>query len=70
MGIQLRNYQDEAIAMLRQRLREGAKRLVLCAPTGAGKTELMMFMFDAFLDKRDNLMAQGADVRGKRALFI
>lgn len=36
--IQLRGYQADAIEALRQSIREGRKRLILCAGTGAGKT--------------------------------
>lgn len=36
--ITLRDYQANAIDALRQKIREGTKRLILCAGTGAGKT--------------------------------
>ena len=32
----LRPYQEKLINSLRQSLRQGNKRIVLCAPTGAG----------------------------------
>lgn len=36
--IELRDYQSTAIEALRQHIRQGRKRLILCAGTGAGKT--------------------------------
>jgi len=36
--IQLRDYQADAIEALRQSIRAGIKRIILCAGTGAGKT--------------------------------
>lgn len=36
--IRLRDYQAEAVEALRENIRQGRKRLILCAGTGAGKT--------------------------------
>ena len=36
--IELRDYQEESEERLRQGLREGHLRQILCAPTGSGKT--------------------------------
>ena len=33
----LRNYQDNAVKMVDQHWNEGVRRVMLCAPTGAGK---------------------------------
>jgi superfamily II DNA or RNA helicase len=36
MNIILREYQQEIIRALRDSIKQGNKRLVMCAPTGAG----------------------------------
>lgn len=54
----LRGYQEQAIDGLVSRIRAGARRLVLVAPTGAGKT----VMFSA--------MVARAVAKGKRALVL
>ena len=36
MQITLRNYQNKSISALRENIVKGNKRLILCAPTGAG----------------------------------
>ena len=56
--ITLRPYQEELIQGLRQAFMEGKKRLVLCAPTGAGKTITFTYM------------VQQAINRGKKCLII
>jgi superfamily II DNA or RNA helicase len=40
----LRPYQEKAIQMLRESIRKGFNRHILCAPTGAGKTVMFTFM--------------------------
>jgi superfamily II DNA or RNA helicase len=49
--IQLRKYQQQAIDDLRQALREGSKRPVLQAPTGAGKTVLAAALINMAREK-------------------
>ena len=39
---ELRPYQAESFDALRARIRSGDRRLLLCAPTGSGKTEIAM----------------------------
>lgn len=56
--IVLREYQLDAVEGLRIELRDGKKRLILCAPTGAGKTVLAA-----------HLLRQ-ADQKGGYALFL
>ncbi len=56
--IKLRKYQEETIASLRAQMVAGNKRLIMCAPTGAGKT--VMFSY----------MAKAALAKGKRILII
>lgn len=56
--IALRPYQLDAVEGLRIKLRDGDKRLILCAPTGAGKTVLAA-----------HLLKQ-ADHKGSYALFL
>ena len=47
----LREYQLELIESLRGKLKEGKKRLVMSAPTGAGKTVMFTFMVSQHLKK-------------------
>ena len=54
----LRPYQEDAINKLRAAFAQGHKRVILCAPTGAGKT----VMFSA--------IAQGSMQKGKRVMII
>ena len=42
--VQLRDYQNSLIAGLTEEMRQGKKRLILCAPTGAGKTVMFSHM--------------------------
>ena len=42
--IELREYQKNAIEQLRKSIAEENKRLILCAPTGAGKTVMFTYM--------------------------
>ena len=58
MKIQLREYQEEAIAALRNNIRRGVKWQILSSPTGSGKTEIAMSMI------------QSAIRRGKTVEFI
>ena len=57
-GIQLRGYQEGAIAKLRSTLARGARRVLLYSPTGSGKTEM------AFV------MVVGAVAKGRKVVFI
>ncbi len=56
--IQLRPYQAAAIEALRDRIRDGKRRLILCAGTGAGKTLTA------------GKLLKEADRKGSYALFI
>jgi len=56
--IELREYQNESVAKLRENITSNKKRNILCAPTGSGKT--VMFCF----------MTYNAVQRGKRVLII
>lgn len=56
--IQLRGYQDDAISALRDGVRQGMKRQVLVAPTGAGKTVIASHLL------------READRKGSYALFL
>jgi superfamily II DNA or RNA helicase len=39
MAIDLRSYQTEAVERARALLRAGHRRVLICAPTGAGRLE-------------------------------
>ena len=54
----LRDYQSEGLEMLRTALRCGHKRVVVCAPTGSGKTEMAMALI------------QAAQAKGSRVAFV
>lgn len=56
--IALRDYQADAIEALRAQIREGKRRLILCAGTGAGKT------------LTSGKLLQEADRKGSYSLFI
>jgi len=56
--IELRNYQNESVFELRKKILLKKKKLILCAPTGSGKT--VMFSF----------MCKNAVEKGKRTLII
>ena len=54
----LRPYQSKALEDLRESIRQGRRRLILCAPTGSGKTVAIAAMI------------QSAVAKGRCALFI
>lgn len=56
--IALRDYQADAIEALRAQIREGKRRLILCAGTGAGKT------------LTSGKLLQEADRKGSYSLFV
>lgn len=67
MKIELRPYQNKGVELLREKMKSGLKRLVLVAPTGAGKTVLFSFMTKSAVDRgkkvlilsdRDELLSQ------------
>ena len=47
----LRPYQTKAIDLMRTSIAEGKKRLILCSPTGSGKTVMFTFMVARALEK-------------------
>jgi len=49
--IQLRDYQEEIVNSLREEISKGHKRLILCAPTGAGKTIVFTYLAKNHIDK-------------------
>lgn len=52
----LRNYQTDSIEALRQNMREGHIRQVLVAPTGAGKSVMMLSMIKSAIEKGSRCM--------------
>lgn len=58
MNIELRPYQQQAFDRARQAIRDGAKRVLIVAPTGAGKTVL------------GSALMEMAAAKGNRASFV
>ena len=58
LTIDLRPYQLEAVEAARQAIREGARNILICAPTGAGKTVIGSYLINE------------ARLKGRRALFV
>lgn len=58
MKIDLREYQDDAIEQARQAIRNGAKNVLICAPTGGGKTVIASALIEANQSK------------GRRSAFV
>jgi superfamily II DNA or RNA helicase len=54
--MQLRPYQNEAIEKLRTSIANGNKRIILCAPTGAGKTVIFSEMCRSAIAKGKTVM--------------
>lgn len=58
MKVELRPYQAEAVEQARQALRNGAKNVLICAPTGAGKTVIASHLIEE------------SQAKGKRSAFV
>jgi superfamily II DNA or RNA helicase len=58
MKVELREYQKEAVEQARAAIRAGAKNVLICAPTGAGKTVI-----------GSHLISE-AESKGKRSCFV
>lgn len=54
--IELYEYQKEYIQALREQMKKGKKRVVLCAPTGSGKTVMFSFMVLEHIKKGGNVI--------------
>jgi superfamily II DNA or RNA helicase len=54
--MKLRQYQEDAVNELRQRIAKGQTRLVLCAPTGAGKTVIFSYIVNSAIQKGKKVM--------------
>ena len=74
--LSLWRFQEEAIDMLRVVLRSGKRRIILCAPTGSGKTEMAIHLIQEAQAKGSRVTlasygiehgyAQGINTRGRR----
>ncbi len=51
MKMILRNYQQKAIEQMRERIATGQNRLILCSPTGSGKTVIFSHLAKSALEK-------------------
>jgi len=49
--IELYDYQKQYIEQIREQMKQGNKRVVLCAPTGSGKTVMFSFMVSEHIKK-------------------
>lgn len=54
MALVLRGYQQDIIGELRQRMRSGQRRILVCSPTGSGKTALTANMLGTSASKGMN----------------
>lgn len=54
--ITLRPYQQEAVDAIRDRFREGKKHLIVCAPTGAGKTVIFSYLTQAAKNRNNKVL--------------
>lgn len=54
--IKLREYQEKSINALRKSMKRGVKRMVLCAPTGAGKTIMFCYMVSKAVEKSKKVL--------------
>jgi superfamily II DNA or RNA helicase len=54
--IQLRDYQKQIISKIRTAMLEGHKRIVMCSPTGSGKTIMFTFMVAEHIKKGGNVL--------------
>ena len=54
--INLRDYQEKYITELQQSFYKGNKKIVLCAPTGAGKTIMFSYMTSKAFDKNKKIL--------------
>ena len=50
--IELRKYQENAIRELRKNIADGKRKLILCAPTGAGKTVMFTYMVSRAVERQ------------------
>lgn len=51
MPVGLRDYQADAVQRAREAIRAGAKNVLICAPTGAGKTQIASHLIEECRNK-------------------
>ena len=54
--LDLRPYQVTTVEQLREALRQGHRRIILCAPTGSGKTEMAIYLVQEASEKRSRVI--------------
>jgi superfamily II DNA or RNA helicase len=54
--IHLRNYQQKTIDALRTAIKNGNTKLIMCAPTGSGKTVMFSFMLKSAIERGKKCM--------------
>lgn len=54
--IKLRPYQEDAVKAIRGSIKRGSKKIILCAPTGAGKTFIFSYISKMAVDKNRRVM--------------
>lgn len=54
--MKLRKYQEKIISKLRKSITENNKKIILCAPTGSGKTIMFTFMVKNHLDRGGKIL--------------
>ena len=54
--LDLRPYQVTTVEQLREALRQGHRRIILCAPTGSGKTEMAIYLVQEASEKKSRVI--------------
>ena len=68
MRVELRPYQSDVRDRIRAKFAAGHKKLMLCSPTGSGKTEIALNLMEGVSERNVDLRARGQ--KEKTAMFV